>query len=371
MFNRAGTKPHFCQLILKYLNSKEKTDPLAAISRLQPQFSITAAERLLWQHFGLRGQLESLLSERDQNFRVTSDDGHRFVFKIGNSSEPQVTTDFQIQALLHIERQGCAVATPLVRRTLAGDVAVQIAEGGARHVCRVVSYLAGDLMSGAQSSLRQAENLGASAAQLDLALRDFRHAGEDQVLLWDVQQADKLRELQPFIAEEELRARVDRSLDDFDLRVKPQLPKLRQQIIHADLHGDNVLVNAENHDYIAGVIDFGDMLRAPLVIEVAIAASYLRATEGDAMRLIAPFVAAYNKIIPLRGAEIELLFDLIRVRLAATISILRWRAATRGADDEYSRDYLQSERSAEIFIERLEALGRSSFSQGMRRACKS
>jgi len=74
-------------------------------------------------------------------------------------------------------------------------------------------------------------------------------------------------------------------------------------------------------------------------------------------------------VIPLHAVEIGLLFDLVRARLAATISILRWRAATRGTADKYSRDYMQSERSAETFLGRLDELGRDAFTARMRSAC--
>jgi Ser/Thr protein kinase RdoA (MazF antagonist) len=245
-----------------------------------------------------------------------------------------------------------------------------IQNGDVAHVGRVVSYLSGELLSTLDTSPRLAASLGQSAAHLDLALADFRHAGEGQTLLWDMQRADRLRELLQYIGDTELRAAVGGCIDDFDVRVKPLLPALRQQVIHADLHGDNVLVSSNDCDSIAGVIDFGDMLRAPLVIEVAVAAAYLRAIDGDALRLIAPFVAGFNKIIALQETETGLLFDLVRARLAATISILRWRAATRGKAAQYSRDYMLSERTAETFLARLNDPGRDAFTARIQAACK-
>lgn len=344
-------------------------DAIAAISTVQPELAEEQALQVLAANFDLRGSLKPLLSERDQNFRVTTDDGRAFVFKIANSVEHPVTIDFQIQALLHIENRHCPVATPRIQRTVRGDVSMTLNVGDATHIIRVVSYLPGELLSAVKTGPRLAANLGRSAAHLDRALAGFEHAGENQTLLWDMQRADRLRELLKYIADSELRAAVHACIDDFDNRVKPLLPALRQQVIHADLHGDNVLVSAADLDVVAGVIDFGDMLRAPLIMEVAIAAAYLRAIEGDALQLIEPFVAAYNRIISLQDAEISLLFDLVRARLSATISILRWRAAMRGATDQYSRDYLQSERTAETFLARLDALGRDAFTERIRSAC--
>ena len=343
-------------------------DPIAAISTAPPCFSEAAAAQALASSFGLRGTLQPLLSERDQNFRVTTEDDRVFVFKIANRMESPVTADFQIRALLHVEGQRCPVATPVIQRTVSGGVSVQLLAGEIAHVSRVVSYLPGKLLSAVTISPQLAANLGRCAAHLDLALAGFEHAGENQALLWDLQRADRLRELLPFVTPPDLNAAVARCIDDFEARAKPMLRDLRQQVIHADLHGDNVLVEAEDHDAVAGVIDFGDMLRAPVIMEVAIAAAYLRALEGDALRLIVPFVASFDEVMPLLDIEVELLFDLVRARLAASISILRWRAALRGADDEYSRDYMLGERSAETFLARLDALGRDAFTQRMRSA---
>ena len=354
---------------LRILRQKISMDAITAISTAQPELSEARALQLLAENFGLRGKLKPLLSERDQNFRLTADDGPVFVFKIANSSESPVTTDFQIRALLHIESRRCPVATPRIRRSVAGEVSEQLCVGDVTHVSRVVSYLAGELLSDVVTSPRLAAHLGQCAAELDLALADFAHPGENQPLLWDMQRVDRLREFLQYIADAKLRATVGACIDDFDARVKPRLPALRQQVIHADLHGDNVLVCSDNHNRVAGVIDFGDMLRAPLIMEVAIAAAYLRDLDGDSLRLIAPFVAAYNEVIPLHEVEIGLLFDLVRARLCATISILRCRSAMRGAADQYSQEYMQSERTADTFLLRLNELGRDAFTERMQSAC--
>jgi len=150
--------------------------------------------------------------------------------------------------------------------------------------------------------------------------------------------------------------------------VQPKLPSLRRQVIHGDLNADNILV-ADDRESIVGVIDFGDMVRAPLVMEIAIAASYLRVGDGEALSLIAPFITGFNRITALEDIELELLFDLIRARLVTTITILRWRLAMRGKDDDYARLSLEGECSAEHFLSRLGTLGRIPFTQRLRDAC--
>jgi Ser/Thr protein kinase RdoA (MazF antagonist) len=295
-------------------------------------------------------------------------DGQQFVLKIANSSESRVTTDFQIKALLHIEQMRCPVATPRIVRSITGNDSTLIYDGEVAHVCRVVSYLQGTLMSDSAISIRLARDLGESAARLDLAMAEFEHPGDSPVLLWDLQRAAGLRELLSYIKETGLRSAVAACLDDYDHRVQPALPALRRQVIHSDLHGDNVLTVSGNEDRIAGVIDFGDMVRAPLIMEVAVAASYLRTDNSDVMLLLTPFVAAFHAVLPLQADELELLFDLLRARLTATISIMRWRVAQRGADDEYTSLYSQGESDAEAFLLRLNSLGRRAFLSNLNKA---
>jgi Ser/Thr protein kinase RdoA (MazF antagonist) len=341
---------------------------LDAISTPQPQFSQTEVLRALVEDFGVVGSLSPLISERDQNFQVTTAAGECFVFKIANRSESNVTTDFQIQALLHISRQDCPVATPAIHRTLADHESTVLFDGDIPHVCRVVSYLTGTPLSAIGATPELARDFGRCAANLDLALADFEHAGDSQVLLWDLQRAGDLRELITYVEEPELCAAVSLCLDDFDRRVQPKLPSLRRQVIHGDLNADNVLA-ADDRESIVGVIDFGDMVRAPLIMEVAIAAAYLRVGDGESLSLIAPFITGYNSITALEDVELELLFDLIRARLVATVTILRWRLGMRGKDDDYARHYLESERSSENFLLWLDKLGRISFTERLHNAC--
>ena len=224
-------------------------------------------------------------------------------------------------------------------------------------------------MSGVATTPTLAQNLGECAATLDLALAGFEHSGQAQSLLWDLQKASQLRDITSYIADAKLRAAAESCLDDFDERVVPTLSDLRRQVVHSDLHGDNVLVE---NDQITGVIDFGDMLRAPLVAEVAVASAYLRAAadETDLLVLVGPFIAAYHSVLPLFDDEIGLLFDLIRARLVATIAILCWRTATRGADDEYSSQNQSGESDAEMFLLRLNSQGRKEFNRQLKKYIK-
>lgn len=341
-------------------------DSLEALTAPQPALSMAAAARILADEFGLSGALHPLRGERDQNFRLITDNDGEFVFKVANPVESDSAVDFQIRALLHIEQQDCPVAVPRIRRTRGGDETCIAYDADTRYRCRVVSYLHGNPLSGVGLSPDLLADFGRSAAALDRALSTYTHAADSPVLPWDLQRAGSLRGLLQYVDDRELRAAITTCLDDFERNVEPALPSLRSQVIHNDLNADNVLAQADNARAITGFIDFGDMLRAPLIAEIAIAAAYLRSDEANCLEYVVPFVRAYDDVLPLQHSELELLFDLVRARLAATISITHWRVADRGADDAYARHCLASERNAEQFLHRLDATGRQAFLRELR-----
>ncbi|MCH7821081.1 MAG: phosphotransferase [Proteobacteria bacterium] len=335
----------------------------------RPQFSAADVRSVLQEQYDLDGELRALVSERDQNFRVKNNDGRCYVFKIANAAEPEDVTDFQIQTLLHIENAGCPVATPRIIRTVAGAVATKIGDGSGECVCRIVSYVPGIPFSTVEPNARLAADLGASAAALDNSLLGFEHDADQHLLLWHMQRATELRDLLANIANIDLRNMVGTCLDDFERNVLPMHSSLRSQVIHGDLNPDNVLVAQTCPDSIAGVIDFGDIVHGPMIFEVAIAASYLRVKE-DPPALIAPFVAGFDKVTTLEAVELELLFDLVRTRLAASITIEHWRRAIRGENDPYVQAYLQSERSVEHFLACLDSMTRRPFTDSILQACR-
>lgn len=350
-------------------------DPAASVAGLAPLLVPRPALEVddvlvrLRDDYGLEGRLAPLVSERDQNFRLTAGDGTEFVVKIANAGETAADTDFQVAALLHAEAAGCPVILPRVVRTLAGDAVCRIDTGSDGHALRVVTWVPGRPAAEVRLTRGLARDMGASLAALDAALQGFRHAGEKRALIWDIQRASELRALLGHIEDRRLARRVAAVLDDYGARVLPHMADLRHQVIHGDYHTDNVLVDSAG-TRVRGIIDFGDMLYAPLVADVAIAASYQRSTVGDPLALLAPFVGGYHAGLALRQQEIELLYDLVRTRLATTITVLCWRQAVGAGADGYLQAALSSENSAPQFLAALEALGRGRFTAGVGAACE-
>lgn len=330
-----------------------------------PEFAAEDIERLLLNDYGVAGALRPLVSERDQNFRVDTRGGRRFVAKIANACEAAEVSEFQVEALRHLERSGCPVGVPRVIPARNGQFLTTLVTGEKSYRMRLVSWVPGSPLVGRPSGVKLAGELGATLARIDAALADFSHPGERQALLWDMQRAPEVRARARHVPDSELRARVIDCFDDFESHAVPVLPGLRHQVIHNDLNPGNVLVTGDERPLVAGVIDFGDMVRAPLVVDVAIAASYLR-PDDDAFAAAAALVAGFGSITPLTAAELGLLHTLMRTRLATTIVMMYSRLAARQGNDAYGDRTLQDEDSAARCLVRLEALGEQAFRERVR-----
>lgn len=352
-----------------------QADPFAVFEPEMPQLNDGEVLQLVRQHYGLEVQLKPLLGERDQNLQMRDEDGRRFVLKIANAAEDPVATDFQIQALLYLEtyleNHDCPINVPRILRTVDGRTQLLVTSAGEQHVVRVVTYLSGVPLGEMPASPKLCRHLGSYLAHLGRALHGFDHPGSAHGLLWDMQQALELRKILEHVPRRDLRQDIARTLDDFETQALPHFTEFRSQVIHCDLNPDNVLLDADDRSSVAGVIDFGDMVKAPLIVDVAVGASYLHTTEGNPLARIAEFLAGYHSVTPLEVPEIDTLFDLIRTRLAASICILSWRATLRGADDAYLAGTVASEGRSAEFLKVLLELPRENARQTFRQICAS
>lgn len=299
----------------------------AALNTAVPTLSQGEVEGLVNRLYGIQGSAKPLAGERDQNCCIETGDGARYVFKISNPSEPVPVVDFQIGALEHIARVSPDLPVPHVVRTLAGRTRDSVAlPCGAQTTVRMLSYLDGIQIRETPRTATQRRAMGTFLARLNLALRDYSHPSATHDLLWNVSAAHRLTSMFDAIDEAPRLALVKAFMQRFTDHVLPRLASVRAQVIHNDYHLYNVLVAPEDHERIVGVIDFGDMLHAPLVGEVGTAAAFHSAGCADLFEGPSQFVGAYHATLPLTDAEQEIVADLMATRYLITALISEWRA---------------------------------------------
>ncbi len=305
---------------------------LMALKSDPPVISRDDVNRLTLQQYGLEGRFQSLAGERDANFLIHVDDGRKLILKFSHAAEDPAVLDFQCQALLHIEAQDPGLPVPRVYPTLNGDNFQTVEfEGGEQLILRAQTCIDGAPFSDQPPDLATLRQTGMLAARLDLALREFSHPAACQQLAWDLVNAGQLLPCTSTIVDTGVRDLVEQILRHFTTVVVPKLTRLRAQVIHADLHFGNMHTGTAKDSPISGIVDFGDMLKAPLVVEVCTALAEVATYYSEPLPAMASLLAGYESILPLQAGEYDVLQSCTMTRLAITYVIFSWRLADQGS----------------------------------------
>lgn len=311
-------------------------DPNSLLTTQPPGFTPEEAVEIARDHFDIEVTASPLWSERDQNFRLKTSDGEQFVLKIANARETPGVIDFQTRALEHIARVDPSIPVPRTIPSNEGVDYCQVAdESGRTHMVRLISWLEGDIIEKVNVSPALLFKTGRILAALGLALKDFTHPAAGHHLIWDLKNAAELLDLLPYIDDVGLRKTLESALVRFKSNVVPDLDKFRSQIIHADLNRGNMLVSSDEPQKISGIIDFGDMVHTPLIMDLAIAAAYHLSDKGDPLGNSLHLIRGYHEITPLQDIETRHLFDLMVARVCTSITVQMWRAKLYPENTEY------------------------------------
>ena len=336
------------------------------LSHPNPQFSAADAEKLAIEVFGVTATASPLDSERDRNFRLETGTDADWILKIVNASEPQVESEFQTALLQHLASADAKLAVPHLKPSLSGDVlASAVASGGERHAMRLVGWLPGVPLAEVKRTFGLMRNLGRALGELDHALQGFIHPGAVRDLDWDLRHAARARTRLHFVGDADRRALLERFIVRFENHVAPKLSRLRAQVIHNDANDWNVLVSKSDHEQIAGLIDFGDAVHTVLIAEVAIACAYSILDMEDPIGAAAALAAGFHEKYPLKAEEIDVLFDLIAMRLVTSVTF----SASRH-DKTDDNPYLAiSEAPAWRLLEKMDAMNPRFATAILRKAC--
>lgn len=291
-----------------------------------------------------------LPSERDQNFLLESPGAPRRVLRI---SSPD--TDPRVLALQNVAlaRLAEVVEVPRLLPLAEGRNQVETELPVGRAAVRLFSWVDGRPMAEVKPHTASLlESAGALLARVDVGLEGL-DAGFERFLDWDLAHAGEVISTRlPFVPGDG-RPILLRVLDRCEHQLARELAALPKQVIHNDGNDWNLMVRpSSGPPQVTGLIDFGDIVCAPRVCEVAIAAAYAGLGKGRPQHAAAALLAGYQRVSPLREEEIALLPGLILARLAVSVVTSAWRRRAGNLDPYLSI----SEQQAWASLERLDAL---------------
>ncbi len=288
---------------------------------------LTHWQDALAEHWGLRATLRPLDGEHDLNLAVQGPEGPTHVLKVMRPGCDPALVEMQVAAMQRLA--GHPVPAPVP--TAAGAPFTEAADpdGNAR-ILWLITWTPGRPW-GAHRPHDGAliESLGAAAGRLVRALEGFEHPHLARDLKWDLQRPLWAREHLDLIAEP-LRTQLAAIFDRFEA-LEPALAALPKQAIHNDLNDWNILTDGQAP---TGLLDFGDMVAAPVVCEVAIAAAYVMMGHERPVEALAAFAAGFHAERPLSPEELALIWPLALTRLAVSLCVSADQSRAK-PDDAY------------------------------------
>ncbi|MFT8705355.1 phosphotransferase [Bifidobacterium aquikefiricola] len=274
--------------------SLEDYEGYAALCEPHERISAHDALVFLKDHYGLNDiTLQRIMTERDDTFSISVAQSARpqWILKIEHPSESREAVLMRSQAIRSFEELDSSLPVTRVIANRSGDL-VSAMEGqhGTRYAT-LTSFVAGDVLS----HMREAAsdlllfNMGEALARVELVLskeESFEdHRGR---VLWDMRLFPEICEATlPAIADIRMRKPIEHALDDY-LTIHKRVCELPEYMCHGDFHPGNVMVDANMPNVIAGIIDFGDMHRMPLICDVATCLSYAIVADASADTALAP-----------------------------------------------------------------------------------
>lgn len=304
------------------------------------QMAAELVAELVSCEYRLNGTLVRIETEKDDTFRLDTDHGP-YLVKIAPAAEDARIVNLQSAAMLHLERTSPHIPAQRLIRGVRHQLETPVSDQhGRTRVLRVLSYREGALLHDVGASAEQFRSVGASLARLDEALADFRHPLESRLLIWDLSNFMHVRPLVDYVENRDDQELAYGIFDRFAQQVLPVFTDLETQTIHGDFSPFNVVVDPAKPEFISAIIDFGDVVRSPILFELSVIAANLIGVDAeDPWASAAEVVRGYREVHSMETEAVELLAVTAPARLLLRALVYGWRCAVDPRAREYAKSH--------------------------------
>ena len=282
-----------------------------------PHFDNDQIAEIALTLYDIKGEITQLVSFEDQNARIKTPNGS-YVMKVANARIKKSVLDMQTDILKHIHKTAPDIAVPQVLVTKDGNTITEI-DG---HSVRMLTYLEGDLLTNAKRTPTLYHNIGNFMGRYSRAMQDYNNpAGHIEGDLWNMDNMMGCKALLGDVIDPDVRRLLASFYDIYEQETLPKLPSLRNAILHNDANEQNLLICTSNPNTVAGVIDFGEIQYASQVNEIAITTAYSLLDEPDIQMAAHEVVKGYREEFELEDIELDILPNLIAMRMVQSISL--------------------------------------------------
>ncbi len=303
---------------------------------IRPPISLDQARSIAEERYGIQpASIQELPAELDRNFLLRTKASGECVLKIAHSSVSDEVLDLQNRTLRHLRVTLDIIPEVMPAKDGAETIHVS-GSNGEPYRARLLRYIEGCPLSDFRPlSDDLLADIGRQLGQLSARMQSFRHDEKRPTYRWNIL---NLKEVAQYAADlpPEKKSLLDHFLRLYDQELLPALPELRHSHIYNDPNDSNILIRASGPaaPRVAGMIDFGDMVHAPTIADLAIALAYIMMDGDQPLDKAAPVIRAYDEDFPLTDQEIRLLYPLIAARLCLSVCI-SWHQQRQEPDNRH------------------------------------
>lgn len=290
---------------------------------IRPIFSIAEAQTILDEYYTIQADtITELSAELDRNFYVQAADGSEYILKVAHASLSPQILDLQNSALKHLA-QTLDIFPKIILSKNHDDTCVIASQSGDSYTVRVLNYLQGmPLVDFRPNTDALLADIGHQLGKLSDAMQTFTHTEQRLDYRWNVLNFLDVMHYMDGMADDK-QAIIHHFVELYSEVVAPKLDSLRHSFIYNDANDHNILVQAQSlEDYrVSGMIDFGDMVYSPTIMELAVNLAYVMMNKQHPLHSAKQVIQSYHKQFPLTEDEIFVLFPLVCARLCMSVCI--------------------------------------------------
>ncbi len=276
---------------------------------------------ILTRVWHIKASLIRLDGEYDLNFSVESERG--FILKVMREGCQGNFIDMQCQALQSLAQNHPDIPVAKIIPTLKGELYTCVkGPAGEERLVWLQHKVKGVTYSNFKpQSLSLVDHLGQVVGALDKAWQNFEHPALHRDFKWNLTGADWIGNEIAVLADDRPKQKIIETIIADFAAIKAPLMALKSQAIHNDINDYNIIVGGSLTESakVVGLIDLGDVCASPRICNLAICAAYVVLDEEDPEQVLARLVAGYHSTNPLQTHELDLLWPLLRMRLAVSV----------------------------------------------------
>ena len=284
-----------------------------------------------------------LNSERDKNFLVEIDGSNKFVVKISNPAEKKSFLELQDFVL---DKLKFTKIHHYIPKKIHNKIKFYLDINKRKYFVRILTFMDGEMYAEIKHNAALEKSLGNFLGLLSTSLKNIGHPASFRTFEWNPSNIEWIKNEINIFENEDDKQNILSVLNEYNNFVKNNKKNLSYSLTHGDVNNYNLVVR---NNEIAGLIDYGDMIYAPIINDLAIALAYALINKANILSTLKNIIVNYFTNHLISENDIISLMTLAKCRLALTVTIAA-KNKFRFPDNDYL--YI-SEKDAWILLRKL------------------